>query len=298
MKNPELSRRALLHTPLAAAALGAAGSLPSAQDPAPESERDEGIRNGRLKQAGVGWCYGGPLPELAALCARLGVSGIDVVHPDQWGVLEEHGIVCTMTPCFENGFGIGRGLNKLENHEGHLELIRQRIDLNAEHGYENVLVFSGNREDGLSDEEGLQNCATALRQIVGYAEEKGQVIQMELLNSKRDHRGYMFDRARWGVDLVQAVGSPAFKVLYDIYHAQIMEGDIIATIREHHEHFGHYHTAGVPGRSNIDETQELYYPAIMEAIAETDFNGYVGQEFRPRGDRQAALIHAVELCDV
>jgi len=297
MQNRELSRRSLLHTPLAAAAVGLSATTARAQDPAP-AEREAGIKNGRIKQSGVGWCYGGPLDELAALCARLGVAGVDVVHPNEWPVLQQHGIACSMTPCFENGFGIGRGLNKLENHEGHLEVVRERIDRNAEAGFENVLVFSGNREDGLSDAQGVENCAVALRQIVGYAEEKGQVIQMELLNSKRDHGGYMFDHTTWGVDLVQAVGSDHFKILYDIYHAQIMEGDIIATIREHHEHFGHYHTAGVPGRSNLDETQELYYPAIMEAVAETGFTGYVGQEFRPRGDRQAALIHAVEICDV
>ena len=177
-------------------------------------------------------------------------------------------------------------------------MLKQRIDQSAEAGFENVIVFSGNRQAGLSDQEGLENCAEALRQIVGYAAEKGQTIQMELLNSKRDHRGYMFDRTPWGVELVQKVGSDSFKILYDIYHAQIMEGDIITTIQEHHEHFGHYHTAGVPGRSNIDETQELYYPAIMEAVAATGFKGYVGQEFRPRGDRRKAMIHAVETCDV
>jgi len=288
-----LSRRSLLCGTLATAA-GAA----RAQDASGRAERAAGIVNGRLRQAGVQWCYGGPLEELAAVCARLGVSGVDVVHPDQWPILEAHGLVCTMTPCFERGFGTGRGLNRPEDHESHLEVVRERIDRNAEADFENVLVFSGNRPDGISDAEGLRHCATALKAIVPYAAERGQVIQMELLNSKHDHPGYMFDSVAWGLDLVQAVGSSHFKLLYDIYHAQIMEGDIIATIRAHHESFGHYHTAGVPGRSNLDETQELYYPAIMEAIAETGFRGYVGQEFRPRGDRMAALTHAVELCDV
>lgn len=287
-----LSRRSVLQGSLASAALGGTAAAQEAE------ERPVGIRNGRLRQAGVQWCYGAPLEELAALCVRLGVSGVDVVHPNEWPVLQAHGLVCTMTPCFERGIGIGNGLNKVEHHETHFEVVRERIDRNAEAGFKNVLVFSGNREDGLSDKQGLANCATALKQLVGYAEERGQVIQMEILNSKKDHAGYMFDRTAWGLDLVQAVGSDHFKLLYDIYHAQIMEGDIIATIRAHHDHFGHYHTAGVPGRSNLDETQELYYPAIMAAVAETGFEGFVGQEFIPRGDRAQALTHAVELCDV
>ncbi|MDP6539530.1 MAG: TIM barrel protein [Planctomycetota bacterium] len=298
MQTSALTRRSFLRVPLAAGAGLAASTTVAAQGDTASAPRPAGITNGRLKQAGVHWCYGGPLEELAALCARLGMSGIDLVHPDQWPVLEKHGLVCTITPTMERGYGIGRGLNRPEHHEGHLEVIRERIDRNAEAGFDNILVFSGNRSDDLSDAEGLENCAAALRQIVGYAEEKGQVIQMELLNSKRDHKGYMCDRSRWGVDLVQKVGSDAFKILYDIYHAQIMEGDVIATIREHHEHFGHYHTAGVPGRRNLDENQELNYPAIMRAIAESGFAGFVAQEFIPEGDKVAALTQAVELCDV
>lgn len=295
MTSTDLTRRSFLQGPVVAgAALGLAGPA-AAQDAAP---RAAGVRKGRLAQTAVHWCYGGPLEELAALSARLGLSGIDVVHPNDWPILKKHGLVSSMTPCFERGYGIGNGLNKPENHEGHLELIRERIDLSAAAGFRNILVFSGNREADLSDAQGLENCAVALRQVVDYAAEKGQVILMELLNSKRDHKGYMFDRTRWGVDLVQKVGSDAFKILYDIYHAQIQEGDVIATIREHHEHFGHYHTAGVPGRNNLDENQELYYPAIMGAIAETGYTGYVGQEFIPLGDKVAALTQAVELCDV
>ena len=296
MTAAELSRRSLLQTPLVAAAGLAAG--PAALGQEPEEPRAEGIKKGRLKQAGVHWCYGGPLEELAALCARLGISGIDVIHPKDWGVLQKHGLECSMTPTFERGYGIGNGLNKRENHEGMIEVIQERIDRNVEAGFKNVIVFSGNRRDGLSDEEGLEICAEGLRQMVGYAEKHGQVIQMELLNSKRDHKGYMFDRTPWGADLVQKVGSDSFKILYDIYHAQIMEGDVIATIREFHGSIGHYHTAGVPGRNNLDENQELYYPAIMEAVAATGFSGFVGQEFIPKGDKVAALVQAVELCDV
>ena len=290
-----LSRRALLQAPIAAAALSATAA--AAQDPAPTAPPARPSK-GRIRQAGVHWCYGGPLDEMAKVCKALGLHGIDVVHPPGFPTLKEHGLVCTMTPAMGGGVGIGNGLNKKENHEKYIALIRNRIDANAEYGFENVLVFSGNREEGLSDKQGLENCAEALAQVVPYAEEKGQVVQMELLNSKRDHRGYMMDNTPWGVELVQKVGSPSFKILYDIYHAQIMEGDIIQTIRDHHESFGHYHTAGVPGRSNIDETQELYYPAICEAIAETNADLYVAHEFRPRGDKVKALTHAVEICDV
>jgi hydroxypyruvate isomerase len=298
MQPKHLTRRAILRQPLVGAAAVALDRALGSQDAPVTAERRPGVRQGRLKQSAVHWCYGGPLEELAALSARLGLTGIDVVHPKDFEVLEAHGLESTMTPCFEGGFGIGKGLNKKEHHEGHLAVLKQRLDENAAAGFRNVLVFSGNREDGLSDQQGLANCAEALRQIVDYAAEQGQVIQMELLNSKRDHGGYMFDSSRWGVELVQKVGSDHFKILYDIYHAQIMEGDVIATIREHHEHIGHYHTAGVPGRGNLDDTQELYYPAIMAAIAETGYAGVVGQEFIPKGDKVAALTQAVELCDV
>ena len=257
-----------------------------------------GIRRGRLKQSSVHWCYGGPLEELARVSAGLGLSGIDVVAPAEWEILKRHGLISTMTPCMERGYGITNGLNKPENHAGHIALVKERIDASAEAGFRNILVFSGNRESGLSDGEGLENCARALRELVPLAEEKGQVLFMELLNSKRDHVGYMCDRTTWGADLVQKVGSDAFKLLYDIYHMQIQEGDVIATIKEFAESIGHYHTAGVPGRGNLDENQELNYPAIMGAIAENAFDGCVGQEFIPQGDKVAALTQAVELCDV
>jgi hydroxypyruvate isomerase len=289
-----MPRRDVLQLSLAAA-VGAV-SHPSralSGDAAPRPER-----KGRLKQAGVQWCYGAPLEELAEVCARFGAAGIDVVHPNDWPVLQRHGLASTLTPCMERGFGTSRGLNRVEDHASHIEVIRERIELSAAAGYRNILVFSGNRIDGLSDADGLRNCADALRQIVGLAGDKGQVLLMEILNSKRDHPGYMFDRMSWGLDLVQAVGSSSFKILYDIYHAQIMEGDVIQTIRDHHDHIGHYHTAGVPGRHNLDKTQELYYPAIMEAIAETGFDGVVAQEFLPVGDRATALLNAFALCDV
>lgn len=292
-----LTRRSLLVGSLAGAtvvpAVGARAGAQRASDETPG-----GIKKGRLKQSSVLWCYGAPLEELAKVSARLGLSGIDVVNPPDWPVLQKYGLLSTMTPCMERGFGIARGLNKKEHHEGHLQLVKERIDASAEAGFQNILVFSGNREDGLSDRAGLENCAVALRQVVSHAEEKGQLLCMELLNSKRDHKGYMCDRTAWGAELVQKVGSDAFKLLYDIYHMQIQEGDVIETIREFRESIGHYHTAGVPGRGNLDENQELYYPAIMEAIADEPFDGYIGQEFIPRGNKAQALRQAVELCDV
>ncbi len=293
MASTQLTRRSVLSASLA---LTAAGRILTQDDDEPV--REHGIKKGSIKQSGVGWCYGGPLEELCQLCVELGLGGVDVCHVGEFPLLKKYGLVSTMTRTMERGIGIGNSINKTENHEVAIEVLKGIIDASAEAGFENVIVFSGNRADGLSDQQGLENCAEALRQVAPYAEQKGQIIQMELLNSKRDHPGYMFDHMRWGVELVQKVGSDAFKILYDIYHAQIMEGDIIATIREHHEAIGHYHTAGVPGRSNLDETQELYYPAIMGAIAETGFQGFVGQEFRPRGDRRQAMIQAVELCDV
>jgi hydroxypyruvate isomerase len=172
-------------------------------------------------------------------------------------------------------------------------LLRQAADA----GVPNVICFSGNRA-GLSDEEGLENCARGLERLVPLAEQLGVTLVMELLNSKVDHRDYMCDHTPWGVALVERIGSDRMKLLYDIYHMQIMEGDVIRTIRTHHQHIAHYHTAGVPGRNELDETQELYYPAIVRAIRETGYEGFLGQEFIPRGDPIASLRAAVELCDV
>lgn len=301
--NSTLNRRSMI-----AAAVAGAAAAPLVRAAEPRRKQDDtdadpagerrGVRKGRIKQSSTLWCYGRPIEELAAVSAALGLYGVDVVNPPDWPVLKKYGLVSTMTPCMERGYGIANGLNKVENHEGHLQLVKERIDQSAEAGFRNIVVFSGNREDGLSDRQGLENCARALRQIAPYAEKKGQLLLMELLNSKRDHKGYMCDRTAWGVELVQKVGSPAFKLIYDIYHMQIQEGDVIATIREFHQSIGHYQTAGVPGRRNLDDNQELHYPAIMRAIAETGYDGAVGHEFIPSGDPREALAQAVEWCDV
>ena len=192
---------------------------------------------------------------------------------------------------------ISDGFNRLEHHARFVPTMIERIKACAQAGLPNVICFSGNRR-GIDDEQGLANCAIGLRQVVGAAERAGVTVCMELLNSKVDHPDYMCDHTAWGVELCRRVGSERFKLLYDIYHMQIMEGDVIRTIQEHHVHIGHYHTGGVPGRHEIDETQELNYPVIMRAIAATGFTGFVGQEFIPTGDPLAALEAAVRRCTV
>ncbi|MCX7699956.1 MAG: TIM barrel protein [Gemmataceae bacterium] len=249
----------------------------------------------RFKQSLCRWCYGRiDLDKLAEEAARIGYRSIELLGPDEIRRVKKHGLTCAVMRCQS---GIVNGLNRVENHEKILKELREDIDFAAAEGIPNVLTMSGNRA-GMDDEQGLKNCAAALKQIVGYAEEKKVTILMEGLNSKIDHKDYMYDKTDWGVRLCQAVGSPRFKLLYDIYHMQIMEGDVIRTIRTHIQHIGHFHTGGNPGRNEIDESQELNYPAIMRAIAATGFDGYVGQEFIPTRDPFASLAQAYRICDV
>ena len=249
---------------------------------------------GRINHSVCKWCYNMPLEKLAQHAASIGIKSIELVAPGEWPILKKHGLICAMT----SSHGIGRGLNRKENHKGCLDAIRRGIDATAKAGFPNVICFSGNR-GGMADDVGLDNCAIALKQIVGYAEQKKVTICMELLNSKVNHKDYMCDHTAWGVELCKKVGSENFKLLYDIYHMQIDEGDVIRTIRKSSKHIGHYHTGGVPGRNEIDETQELYYPAIMRAIADTGFKGYVAQEFIPkRKDKLKSLTQAIDICDV
>ena len=248
---------------------------------------------GRIKQSVCRWCFGGPLEKFAAYCAKIGIKSIELAGPDEWPILKKHGLICAMS----NTHGIVKGLNRKENHEECLAKIRKSIEVTAEAGFPNVIAFSGNRA-GMDDQEGLENCVIALKQVAGFAEKKKITICMELLNSKRSHKDYMCDRTHWGVELCKQIGSPRVKLLYDIYHMQVQEGDVIATIAESKDYIAHYHTAGVPGRNEIDDTQELYYPAIMRAIVETGFKGYVAQEFIPKRDALKSLAQAVKICDV
>jgi hydroxypyruvate isomerase len=233
------------------------------------------------------------METFCANAQKLGLVGIDLLTPDWFPTLKKYNLIGTMT----KSHGITKGLNRKENWDDCLGQIRKAIEATSEAGYPNVICFSGNR-DGMDDEEGLKNCAAALKQVVGLAEEKKVTIHMELLNSKLNHKDYMCDKTPWGAKLVDAVGSDRFKLLYDIYHMQIDEGDVIATIRKYKNHIGHYHTAGVPGRNEIDENQELYYPAIMRAIADTGFKGFVAQEFIPKRDPLTSLTESIKICDV
>jgi hydroxypyruvate isomerase len=261
---------------------------------AQETEKKGGGGGGRLRQSVCQWCFKNwEKEEFCQNAQKLGLVGIDLVGPDWFDALKKHNLIGTMTPSH----GITKGLNRKENWDECLKKIRDAIDATAAAGYPNVICFSGNR-DGMSGDEGLKNCAEALKQVVGHAEQKKVTICMELLNSKRNHKDYMCDRTAWGVELCKAVGSERFKLLYDIYHMQIDEGDVIATIRQYKDYLGHYHTAGVPGRHEIDDSQELYYPAIMRAIADTGFKGIVAQEFTPTRGAYASLEQAVKICDV
>ena len=283
-------RNMIVSAATGAAAMAIGNNLARAADPAGEGP----VKNGRINHSVCKWCFKDKsLDELAAFCAKLGMKGIDLLGPDDFATVKKHGLICTMT----TSHGIEKGLNRKENHEECLAKIRNAIEKTAEAGFPNVICFSGNRA-GMDDDEGLKNCAIALKSILPLAEEKKVTVQMELLNSKQ-HKDYMCDHTKWGAELVKAVGSERFKLLYDIYHMQVMEGDIIATIRANKDYIGHYHTAGVPGRNEIDsDSQELSYPPIMRAIAETGYKGWVGQEFIPKRDALASLAEAGRLCDV
>jgi hydroxypyruvate isomerase len=223
----------------------------------------------------------------------MGIKAIDLLGPKDFPTLKKHGLECSLT----NTHGLTKGLNRIENHKECLAKIRTAIDATAEYEYPNVITFPGNRV-GMPDDVGIENMAAALKQIAGYAEKKKVTICIEYLNSKVNHKDYMFDKMAWGAEVCKRVGSDRVKILYDIYHAQIMEGDIIRTIRNNSEYIAHYHTGGNPGRNEIDETQELYYPAIMRAIVRTGYKGYVAHEFVPKRDPLTSLANAVRICDV
>ena len=243
------------------------------------------------------WCYDSiPLETFLKSLNQLDIRAIDLVGPEDWPLLKKYNIHASM--CWGAGLGITKGWNDPTLHDGLIADYLQMIPKVAAAGYTNLICFSGNR-NGMDDEEGLANCITGLKRILPLAEKHGIVLQMELLNSKVNHKDYMCDSTSWGVALCKALGSENFKLLYDIYHMQIMEGDIIRNIQQYHPYFGHYHTGGNPGRNEIDETQELFYPAIMKAIVATGFKGHVAQEFVPTWENKIdALRQGVTICDV
>jgi len=250
-----------------------------------------------MKHSVCRWCFKGI--ELDALCEAandIGIHSIEIVGPKDWPTLKKHNLTCALgTDSFAS---IPNGFNDPKFHADLQKNYMGLISAAADEGVPNVIVFSGNRRE-ISDQDGLENCAVGLEPLVKHAEKTGTMIVMELLNSKVNHPDYMCDKTPWGVELVNKISSPNFRLLYDIYHMQIMEGDVIATIRDNQEYIAHYHTAGVPGRHEIDETQELNYPAIVKAIQDTGFDGYLAQEFIPmRDDKIASLRQGVEICTI
>ena len=248
----------------------------------------------RIKQSVCRWCYRRiPLDRLAAEAAKIGYQSIELLTPPEFETVRKHGLTCAILRCKS----ITNGLNDPKNHDWIARELEANITFAASVGIPNVICMSGNRR-GMADDEGLANCARGIKRIIGHAEKLRVTVCMELLNSKIDHKDYMCDRTAWGVELVKRVGSPRFKLLYDIYHMQIMEGDIIRTIRDNREYIGHYHTGGVPGRHEIDDTQELNYAAIVRAILDTGYDGFLGQEFIPSREPLKSMAEAYRICAV
>ncbi|MES2848880.1 MAG: TIM barrel protein [Bacteroidota bacterium] len=293
-----MQRRSLIKSLAVTAAAVASGNRLAACNTISKSDAE---LKGNINHSVCWWTYNYmPLEELCKAVKQIGFNAIDLLTPKEWPVAQAHGINCSM--CYINGkVSLTEGFNEPKFHEQLIKDYLEVIPMMVKAGYKNLICFSGNR-NGMDDETGMKNCVTGLQKILPLAEKSGITIQMELFNSKVNHPDYMADKSAWGVELCKKLGSENFKLLYDIYHMQVNEGDVIHTIKDNHQYFGHYHTAGVPGRHEIDETQELHYPAIMKAIVETGYKGYVAQEFMPTGktneDKVAALKDAVRRCDV
>jgi hydroxypyruvate isomerase len=270
-----------------------AGAAPGA------SEARKAVEDGAVKQSVCRWPYPKlTVEQLAAGAKRIGLKSVELLEPEEWPTVKAAGLTCAMVNApGDPSIRLTNGFNHVENHARLVPLYLERIEWVKAAGLPNLICFSGSRA-GVSDEEGLANCAKGLAQILPAAERAGVTLCMELLNSKVDHKDYQCDHTTWGVALVKRVGSPRFKLLYDIYHMQIMEGDVIRTIRDNHEHIAHYHTGGIPGRHEIDDGQELFYPAVMRAIRDTGFTGFVAQEFIPTRDPLTSLAEAAKICTV
>ena len=253
-------------------------------------------RKGRVKQSVSRWCYQQiPLDELCASAAQMGLKAVDLLNVEEFQVPVRYGLICSMG--YAGGGEIASAMNRPENHAKIEEAFRKNIPLAAKAGVPNVITFSGNRA-GMSDDEGAKNTIAGLNRVKKIAEDHGVTICMELLNSKVDHKDYMCDHTAWGVQVVKAVNSPRVKLLYDIYHMQIMEGDLIRTIQQNNQWLGHFHTGGIPGRHELDNTQEVQWDGVMRGIVGTGFQGYVAHEFVPTRDPLTSLRQAVDLCDV
>ena len=253
---------------------------------------------GRLKQSVSYWPYSKiPLPEFAKAAKNIGLAAVDLLQPEEWPVVRDAGLTCSMGYPTKRGDFLSTGFNDPTKHDMLVDELERTVPLAAAAGVPNVIAMFGNRK-GRSDEEGAANCITGLKRITAAAERHGVTVCVELLNSKVDHKDYMGDRTAFGVKVMEGVGSPRVKLLYDIYHMQIMEGDIIRTIRNHIAHIGHFHTGGVPGRHELDDTQELNWRTVCKAIVDTGYQGYLAHEFMPSRDPLTSLKEAVISCDV
>lgn len=285
LKNLTLGSGALLTAPVMSMAAACTSNM-------------EGLLKGNINHSVSRWTYNFlSLDELCAVVKKIGFAAIDLTGPKEWPTMQQHGIYSSM--CYTSGENsLNKGLNDPANHEKLIKEYLEVIPIMKKAGYKNLICFSGQRK-GMDDETGFRNCKSALEKILPVAEKNGVTMVMELLNSKIDHKDYMCNHTSWGVELCKRVGSENFKLLYDIYHMQIEEGDVIRTITDNHQYIAHYHTAGVPGRHEINESQELFYPAVMRAIVKTGFKGYVAQEFVPsKADKIKSLQEAVRICDV
>lgn len=292
-------REALKQIATGTLAAGSVSAL-SAYSTVPSTSTDTDRMKGNINHSVCRWTFNTlSVEELCEAVKKIGFSAIDLCGPKDWPILKANDVFSSM--CNGAEINLTEGWNDKQYHPTLLKNYNEHIDLVADAGYKNLICFSGSRR-GMDDETGLKNCAEGLKQIMSHAEKRGVIIQMELLNSKVNHKDYMCDRTAWGVELCKRIGSENFKLLYDIYHMQIDEGDVIRTLQDNKAYIGHYHTGGVPGRHIIDETQELYYPAIMKAIIATGYKGYVAQEFIPlpteKKDKLAELKKAVKICDV
>jgi len=287
-----ISRRSLLKSLAVgtAAAVAAPGALL-----AQTADSVEALTlKGDIRQSVSKWCFRDiPLDEFCKICKKFGMVGVDLINENEWDIVNQNDMIVTMGNGPDQ---IGRGFNRLQNHDGLIEGFTRLIPIAAEKKVPNLICFSGERR-GMSDDEGLANCVVGIKRLMPIAERYGITIHLELLNSLRDHRDYQADKTPWAAEIVKQVGSERFKLLYDIYHMQIMEGNLIDNIRRYKDVIGHYHTAGVPGRRDLDDQQEIYYPAVIRAIKETGYKGFLAHEFVPKNGIQS-LREAVKLCDV
>lgn len=293
------SRRTAVKNLLGGAALLTASPIISSFNKKVEKTLPSVLKQ-NINHSACRWCYDSiPMEEFCAAAKKIGLKGIDLVGPKDWPILKKYGLFSSM--CNGAEISLEDGFNDKKFHDQLVNNYTKMIPVVAEAGYKNLICFSGSRR-GIDDETGWNNCTEALKKLMPLAEKHKVTLVMELLNSKIDHKDYQCDKSAWGVELVKRVGSDNFKLLYDIYHMQIDEGDVIRTIKNNHQYFAHYHTGGVPGRNEIDDSQELYYPAIMKAILDTGFKGFVAQEFIPSSREKtkqlAALEKAVKICDI